>query len=81
MSNGTGGNSRRNGWRHSRSRISGRNPRRRSLMAANPDGRPPLFMVCGSHVWGRSVGHLEGRQLGHSAAANISPLQASHELR
>src|ERR1700732_4290578 len=30
-SNGTAGSSRRNGWRHSRSRISERNPRRRSL--------------------------------------------------
>jgi hypothetical protein len=35
-----------------------------AAMAANPDGRPPLFMVCGPHVWGSSVGHLEGRQLG-----------------
>jgi hypothetical protein len=35
-----------------------------AAMAANPDGRPRLFMVCGPHVWGSSAGHLEGRQLG-----------------
>src|ERR1700731_4302439 len=32
-SNGTAGSSRRNGWRHSRSRISGRNPHPRSLQS------------------------------------------------
>jgi hypothetical protein len=37
-------------------------------MAAYPDGRPRLFMACGPHVWGSSVGHLEGRQLAVRAA-------------
>jgi hypothetical protein len=31
---------------------------------ASPDGRPPVFMNCGSHVWGRSVRRVEGQQLG-----------------
>jgi hypothetical protein len=41
-----------------------------AAMAANPDGRPPLFMVCGPHVWGSSVGHVEGRQLGRVGPMN-----------
>jgi hypothetical protein len=31
---------------------------------ASPDGRPPVFMDCGSPVWGRSVRRVEGQQLG-----------------
>ena len=31
---------------------------------ASPDGRPPVFMDCGSPVRGRSVRRVEGQQLG-----------------
>jgi hypothetical protein len=55
-SNGTGGSSRRNGWRHSRSRISGRNPHPRSLSRGGECSQPPPGTSCFYGSWASSVG-------------------------
>ena len=57
-SNGTAGSSRRNGWRHSRSRISGRNPRRRSLSHGG-DGCEPRRAISSFYgLWASCVGEF-----------------------
>jgi hypothetical protein len=55
-SNGTAGSSRRNGWRHSRSRISGRNPHPRSLSRGGECSQPPPDTSCFYGSWASSVG-------------------------
>jgi hypothetical protein len=55
-SNGTAGSSRRNGWRHSRSRISGRNPHPRSLSRGGECSQPPPGTSCFYGLWAFSVG-------------------------
>jgi hypothetical protein len=51
--------SRRNGWRHSRSRISGMNPHPRTLSRGGECSKPPLgtswFYGCGPPLWWRSA--------------------------
>jgi hypothetical protein len=55
-SNGTAGSSRRNGWRHSRSRISGRNAHPRSLSRGGECYQPPPGTSCYYGSWASSVG-------------------------
>ena len=55
-SNGTAGSSRRNGWRHSRSRISGRNAHPRSLSRGGKCSELPPVNYCFYGLWASSVG-------------------------
>src|ERR1700730_10303527 len=55
-SNGTVGSSRRNGWRHSQSRSSGRNPHPRRLSRGGECSKPPLGSSCFYGLWASSVG-------------------------
>jgi hypothetical protein len=54
--NGTDGSSRRNGWRHSRSRISGTNLRPRSLSRGGECSQRPQVHSCFYGLWASSVG-------------------------